>query len=185
MIDQQQGDGRSDLDQVFRSHYDAIYRYCLRRAGRRHAEDAAAEVFAVAWRRRNDMPRGERELAWLYGIAYRVVSHQWRADSRLRRLRQRIAGAGHDTPDDPAIQIIRSAEEHRVLAAAANLRPRDREILRLAGWEELPYAEIARVLEISVDAVAQRVSRAKRRLAAEFDRLEKHSTPRKQEGGRR
>jgi DNA-directed RNA polymerase specialized sigma24 family protein len=36
------------FDALFESHYDSVVRYCLRRLGPADAEDAAAEVFAVA-----------------------------------------------------------------------------------------------------------------------------------------
>ncbi len=46
----------------------------------------------------------------------------------------------------------------------------DQEILRLTAWERLAHAEIAEVLGCSVNAVAIRSHKAKRRLAAELDR---------------
>ena len=46
------------------------------RSGFTDAEDAAADVFAVAWRRIEDMPEGDAKKAWLFGVAHRVVGSQ-------------------------------------------------------------------------------------------------------------
>ena len=61
------------------------------------------------------------------------------------------------------------------------------EILKLTVWEELPHADIALVLEISVGAVKQRAHHARRNLTREYNRLENKRTkpPAAQEGGRR
>ena len=78
------------FDPLFEDHYQAIYHYCLRRVGTPDAEDATAEVFAVAWRRLHDLPEGEATRAWLYGVAYRVVGNQYRS--------RRASAAGDPTP---------------------------------------------------------------------------------------
>ncbi len=39
------------FEALYRSHYLSILAYCVRRLSRADAEDAAAEVFEVAWRR--------------------------------------------------------------------------------------------------------------------------------------
>lgn len=57
-----------------------------------------------------------------------------------------------------------------MIAALDQLRAADREIIQLALWDELPRAEIAATLGIGRDAVDQRLSRAKRRLARLLDR---------------
>jgi DNA-directed RNA polymerase specialized sigma24 family protein len=57
------------LRRVFEEHYGAISRYCHRRLPHADANDAAAQVFAVAWRRIDSMPRDEMTLPWFYGVA--------------------------------------------------------------------------------------------------------------------
>ncbi|TFC83122.1 RNA polymerase sigma factor, partial [Cryobacterium sp. TMT3-29-2] len=53
---------------IVREHSTALVRYFARRGPRQDAEDLAAEVFATAWRRRDDLPR-EAVLPWLYRTA--------------------------------------------------------------------------------------------------------------------
>ena len=153
---------------LYERHYPDVLAYCLRRTGHTDAQDVAAEVFMIAWRKIDEMPLGEGALPWLYGVAYRVVSHQWRSARRYRNLASRLGSLRKGQEPSTDIQVVRLLEDEAVAAAAARLRPADQEVLRLAGWEGLPHTEIAQVLGCSQQAVGQRLHRAKKRLANEF-----------------
>jgi len=47
------------FDSLFDRHYESVARYCLRRLGPAEGEDAAAEVFAIAWRRIDLIPEAD------------------------------------------------------------------------------------------------------------------------------
>ncbi len=145
--------------------------YCRRRTSLADAHDATAEVFAIAWRKIDVVPDGERALTWLFGVAYRVLGHQWRSRRRLARLRERVTHLGQLPPLGPEGVVVRRSQGREVLEAVARLSPTDREILRLAGWEDLSHADIAEILGISIAAVDQRFHRAKKRLAREYDQI--------------
>jgi RNA polymerase sigma factor (sigma-70 family) len=170
--------GRAKFEALYAAYHDTILAYCARRLPRSDAMDAAAEVFVVAWRRIDDVPEPDRERAWLYGVAYRVVANQWR--SRDRRLRLSRRAVGVLTEDDgPEHQVVRNEEERVVLAALRRLRPADGELLRLSLWDEMSPAEIAAMLDASNPAIRQRLSRARRRLAAEYRRTERRERRRR------
>jgi RNA polymerase sigma factor (sigma-70 family) len=179
------GDSRYDFRALYDRHYDAILAYFLRRSGRAVAQDLTAEVFMVAWRRIEDVPLGDDASLWLYRVASNVAAHQRRSAARGARLETRLRSVGgveHD--EEPELQVVRSAEYARVIAAASRLRPVDQEILRLAAWEELPHRQIASLLGISVGAVDQRLHRAKKRLAREFGKRRRPIAPQTREGER-
>lgn len=156
---------------LYEAHQSAVFAYCLRRTDEFSAQDAVSEVFTVVWKKIDECPPEPVVRAWLYGIAYRVLGHQWRGRDRYRRLERRLAGDAAGVQPGPEGRVVRQAEDRVVLEAARRLRKNDQEILRLAGWEELSHSEIAAMLGISVAAVDQRFSRAKKRLAAEYDKL--------------
>ncbi len=158
------------FEAIYTAHHRRVLGYCARRASRTDAWDAAAEVFAIAWRRIDDVPSGDGALPWLFRVAYRVISNQRRSKHRRDRLHHRAAGLGANAGPVPEAQLIRSEEEAEVVEALLRLRDIDREILLLALWDELPREHIATVLSISRDAVDQRVARAKRRLAAKLEK---------------
>ena len=109
---------------------------------------------------------------WLYAAAHREVLHHWRSAGRYRRLVDRVTGAGR--PDPPAADhvVVRAAEVEAARRALDRLRPADREVLRLAMWEELSTAEIAVVLALTTEAASMRFVRAKRRFGREYRAIE-------------
>ena len=157
----------STFVKLYEAHYDEVLAFCERRVGPDDADDVAADVFAAAWRRIEDVDMSLAR-AWLFGVARNVVLNQWRATSRRRRLRDRVKLVRDPGSPSPEASVLRRAEDEVVLRALADLRPGDQEILRLAAWEELSGPEIATVLDISVDAVHQRLHRAKKRLATQL-----------------
>jgi RNA polymerase sigma-70 factor (ECF subfamily) len=156
------------FEALFEAHFDGVYRYCLRRLGKADAEDATAEVFAVAWRRMRAMPDGDTERAWLYGVAYRVIGNQYRGRKRRRDLKTRMALA---TPDGPNQGDGIDSGLERILVALGRLSRSDQELLRLSAWDGLGRAEIASVLGIKENAVDQRLFRARARLRARFEQV--------------
>lgn len=160
------------FNELYELHYRAVLAFCLRRTGEPDAYDAASEVFSVAWRRIDDVPKGEMELAWLFGVSKKVLSRQWRTARRLQKLVARIGSQPVRSAPDTATVVVQRAEYARVVEAASQLKADDQEILRLAAWEGLPHAHISILLGVSVSAVDQRLHRAKKRLAAAYERLE-------------
>lgn len=77
---------------IYRQFGKPIQAYCARRTAGSEVADAVAETFLVAWRRIDQVPDGDAALHWLYGVAYRVLSHQWRHKARSRRLVEKLRG---------------------------------------------------------------------------------------------
>jgi len=165
------GEGSAAYRRLYEAYHANVLAYCIRRVGRDDAPDLAAEVFAVAWRRLEAVPRGEESLPWLYGVAYRVVSHHWRSRGRRRRLRTKIAALPAAAAEGPEAQLVQRHEYDLVLRAMSRLRALDQEVLRLSVWEEQSHDQVAVSLGSTVPAVRQRVHRAKRALLREFERI--------------
>ena len=163
------------FDPLFAANYQAIYRYCVRRLGPADAEDATADVFAVAWRRLDQMPSDDGSRAWLFGVAYRVVGNQYRGRLRQSRLSTRLRAVRAD--EDTAHSEIGGEDAERLLTALDRLSASDQEILRLSAWDGLTRSEIAYVLGITENAVDQRLHRARARLKTRFDHLDTQVSP--------
>ena len=128
--------------------------------------DVVAEVFAVLWRRLDELPAGPEDRLWLYGVAQRCVLRARRSGLRRWRLQARLV----DEERARASANGHSADSRAVLVRAAieRLRPIDREVLRLILWEGLSHAEAAQVLGCSVNAAGLRLHKARARLRAEL-----------------
>ena len=157
---------------LYAEHHPEVLAYFLRRFDRDTAVDCAAEVFTVAWRRIDALPQGEGAIRWLYGVCRNVARNQERSRRRLGRLAAKLGRLPGEPPTPPDVEVVRHADEARVVEALHRLRSRDQEILRLATWEELPHADIAEILGISRHAVDQRIRRAAARLRVEFEKGE-------------
>lgn len=159
------------FEALYRAHYAAVARFVYRRTGPESVEEVVAETFAVAWRRLDDVPADP--LPWLYVVARNMLFAQRRSVERagLGATNSMIAASpGHGR--DPADAV---AERERVLRAFAALSEPDREALRLTAWDDLSQRDAARVLGTSRAALAMRVSRARRRLAAALGDTDAHA----------
>jgi RNA polymerase sigma factor (sigma-70 family) len=144
---------------VVREHSTALVRYFARRGPRQDAEDLAAEVFAVAWRRRGDVPF-EAVLPWLYRVAGFVLANHRRKPVDLpvdvvpERGTVRVS-------EYPELSVLFDAE---LRGALESVGERDRQILLLHAWEGLDGKELAEVLGISRSGSDAALSRARKRL---------------------
>lgn len=154
------------FDKVVAEYYSALIAYALRRVpGRPDADDVVAETFAVAWRRREEMP--ETPLPWLYGVASRVIRNQRRSARRLGRLRAKLGSEPVILAPDPA-EV--AGESDAFAFAFAGLTDGQRDVLRLVAWEGLDSREASVALGCSESAFRVRLHRARRELAKRMDR---------------
>ena len=171
------------FDELYKEHFRPVLAYCLRRSPAQDGYDAANEVFAIAWRRIEDVPHGDAALPWLFVVARRVVFRRWRSARRFRNLAGRATLQSSADQPDPETIVVQRAEYDRVVKAAASLSGSDREILSLAAWEGLPHREIADILGCSIAAVDQRLHRAKQRLAKQYRAMDRPASLRRVAGG--
>ncbi|MBN2631646.1 MAG: RNA polymerase sigma factor [Rhodobacteraceae bacterium] len=134
---------------------------------RAEAEDVAQEALLRLWRIAPDWRQGEAQVStWLY----RVVGNL--ATDRLRARKRRRADALDDAPepaDDAPGVVAAMIEADRMAAlqtALTALPDRQRQAVVLRHIEGLANPEIARIMEIGVEAVESLTARGKRALAA-------------------
>ena len=128
------------------------------------AEDVAQETMLRLWKVAPDWRQGEAKVTtWLY----RVVSNL--CTDRLRKKRGVALEAVPEPEDDRPSATDAMIEAERAAAlqqALATLPERQRQAVVLRHIEGATNPEIARILEISVEAVESLTARGKRALAA-------------------
>ncbi|GAB7040350.1 MULTISPECIES: RNA polymerase sigma factor [Catenuloplanes] len=145
---------------LFAAQFPDVWRFARRRTGSgSDADDIAAETFAVAWRRRDDIPATDARL-WLFGIARFVLANHARQGQRRDRLHLRLVST--DPPPSAYEQPAPAQEE--LWPALAALDGDDRELLLLRAWDGLGIAEIATLLGIDRATVSSRLHKARLRL---------------------
>jgi len=149
---------------VFDAYFDVVNRYCLRRIALNDVNDVVADVFAVAWRKVDQMPDGDDVLPWLYGVARNEIRNHHRSTRRFRALTDKIGGQARHPDPGPEPEVVRNVELQDLMGALASLRNDDQELLLLRTHEELDYAQIAIAIGSSPEAARKRLTRAITRL---------------------
>lgn len=146
---------RADFERIARDVTEPVRRFLARRTDPTTAEDVLADVLLVLWRRLDGAP--SEVLPWAYGVARNCLANAERSARRQQRVAAKIAVV--DPPGET--EAVAAEPDERVLAALASLRPAEAELLNLWAWEGLGPAEIAKVLDITANAAAIRLHRAR------------------------
>lgn len=147
---------------LFEAHHAAVRRFAFHRTIQgADADDLVAEVFAIAWRRRDDVP--DDALPWLLAVAGNVRRNQVRSARRYAHALGTLPPPESAPP--PAEPDDRGARLRRALGG---LSDDDQEVLRLVAWDGLTPKQVAAVLGCPGGTVRARLHRARKRLA---DRL--------------
>ncbi len=156
---------RFEYESLYRVHAQAVFAYCLRRTTTDEAKDSMADVFVVAWRRFDVVPKGDEALPWLYGVAKNVLSDKQRSARRRDRLFVRAVSNFEPAVPGPEAQIVRKSEHEAVVSALRRLPEKDREIILLVEWEGLTREKVAEMMYLSRSAIDKRIARAYERMA--------------------
>jgi RNA polymerase sigma-70 factor (ECF subfamily) len=153
-----------ELEAMFRSHRDRVWRYVERRVPTDVVDDVVATTFATAWRRIDDVPTTEPErTAWLIRTAHLVTLNARRARWRTTELAARL-GQELDTGTAAMDPHLSHELEPYLVEALEQLSSEDRYLLVAAVWEGTTAAELAVALGCSPGAARTRLSRARARL---------------------
>lgn len=146
------------FSRLVEDHADAVHRYLRNRLSGGDgidAEDVLADVMLIAWQRLDDIPV-DAEAPWLFGVARNRLMNAHSKRSRRTAIARRMRPVGPSAPaEDVALADL------SLRAALEALPGPEREALLLTAWEGLTPSELAVTLDVSVNAAAIRLSRAK------------------------
>lgn len=130
------------------------------------AEDAAQEAFAVACRTLASLQDGDRFPQWLGTICRRTASRLAEGQPNHEPLSSQSEEKGHVSASECGDStLIREQQREQVHEALEQLDESSCEIVLLHYFSELSYEAIARVLDLSPQAIHGRLQRARRKLA--------------------
>jgi RNA polymerase sigma-70 factor (ECF subfamily) len=165
---------RGDTDAfeiLVRRHEKTIFNLVYRMLGDYDdAAEVSQEVFLSAYRAIREF-RGDANFStWLYRIA---LNHATTRRRILSSRRQKIVPL-HETepPSDPELGPAEALERkeirQRVQSAINKLEPEDAAIILLRDLQDVPYEELARVLDIPIGTVKSRLHRARQALRTQL-----------------
>lgn len=160
---------------AFRLFYDRyareIFRWLRSNVDDDHAaEDLLAETFAQAWLSSGSFrdEQGGSARPWLYGIARHVLLESYRKRRVEARARERLGMHAQQTEFDLAAEVVErlDAEARRIeLGRALHTLPdAQRQAVGLHVVGDLPYDQVARIMQSSAPNVRMRAMRGLRRL---------------------
>ncbi|GAA1391056.1 RNA polymerase sigma factor [Luteococcus peritonei] len=152
-------DEKAGFEAMYDQTAQRLMAYCLRHAGAQSAEDAVAETYAIAWRKRDQLPPDP--LPWLIVTARNTISAQRRKDQRQGQTAQRLAPLEDLATASPELTAV---NRQQILQALSSLSEDDREALLLIAWDGLSTRDAARVLGTTPGALRVRIHRARARL---------------------
>jgi RNA polymerase sigma-70 factor (ECF subfamily) len=170
------GDGPA-FARLYEAYERRIFNYLLRLLGDQHeAEDATQEAFIKVMAKLPDLDQENLQFgAYLYTAArnagYDVISSRKRMEpggAVPEQAESPLRGELADLESDPERAALAGSQEVAVQAASRRLPERQREVLALRELDGLSYDEIAGVMEMKSNAVAQLISRARIALRKEM-----------------
>ena len=160
----------ADWAAFYDQHFDFVWR-SLRRLGVPEAglDDAAQEVFVLAFRRRHAFEGRSSHKTWLFGIAF----HRARELARGARRRPETELSEADLPASHASQedaLLKSEALRFAYRVLDELEPERRAVLVMTEVEEMTAPEIAEILRVPLNTVYSRIRLARRDFEAALKR---------------
>ena len=158
-------DGSAEAFEILvQRHGTRVYNLCLRILGdAEEAADASQDTFLAALRKLSSFRGDAAFTTWLHRVAVNACYDSLRR-KRRRPMLQIVPEDGDERPEpsvpapDHAEGVVLSVDVARALAQVSE---EFRVVLVLADVQDLPYEEIAAVLEIPVGTVKSRVFRGR------------------------
>lgn len=147
----------------FHEHEPALRRSARGLVADSEVDHLVAATFTTAWRRFEQIPDGATR-PWLVGVMRNHARNLTRSRRRFTTLVDTLAALRPAGESGLFADRVDPLEVARLHAAIARLSEQDRELIRLAVWQELQPAEIAALVGGDAQSVRVRVHRARRRL---------------------
>ncbi|MBN2137919.1 MAG: sigma-70 family RNA polymerase sigma factor [Sedimentisphaerales bacterium] len=153
------------LSRLYEMYYEKVFRFCVHRLFYREtAEDVTSTIFLEVARRIRDF-RGLTDhdfRSWLYRIAVNQANAYIRKTLRRRRLLARAADSLGPSPEKGGGDS--RLDWPRLYAAIMKLKPKHQTLITLRFFEDLPFEQIAEVMEITQSAARVTMHRVLRQL---------------------
>lgn len=157
-------DDMAAYDTLFRRHYKAVVAYALTVSeGSDDAEDAAAEAMTLLWRKRRRIRLvHDSLLPWLLATTKNITRNAVR--SRLRDFRRAKEATALSQVSEPDVELTQRDAAAFLSACLQRLSPLDRDVFVACVVEGRSYQDIAAATSLTVPAVGNRLTRARRQL---------------------
>lgn len=162
----------NEFEQMFTSYSHPVRAFIWRRSngldvGISSADDIEADVWSIAWSRKDAAPDdSDLELPWLFQIARHVLANHIRKSDTRRRISNTLSQEEITAIAADALVLLNDeiAEVFEMLNAG------EREVMALTVWEGLKPGQIALILGLTPNAVSIRLNKARKKISDYLER---------------
>ncbi len=152
------GKNQKAFAELYERHKSAIYGFCLRMLNDTDAaEDAAHETFVKMYLNAGQLNSAASFLTWLYSIARNEVLMYIRRNKR-NGLQNEESIWEESTPYEIVVSLEQTGLVREILQ---NLKSEYREVVLLREYEQMSYAQIARITGDTEGSVKSRLFKAR------------------------
>ncbi len=157
------------FEEVVHRHQSAVCAVAFAFCGdRTTSEDITQEAFWISWKQRESLEHPERLRAWLCGISRNLARQSLRTRAASESSLACDPAASQPAPVETAIS---AEEEDLVWRSLEEIPETYREPLVLFYREQQSVADVASALDLSVDAVKQRLTRGRSMLREQVQHM--------------
>ncbi len=157
--------------ELVRLHETQVYNLCLRMSGNpEDARDLSQEAFLKAWRGLRFYQFESAFSTWLYRLTSNVCIDFLRSRKRRPSVsltvdeEEPVEMEVEDSSPTPEEQVLHREQKYAVAKAMEQLEDEFRQVLTLRVIHDLPYEEIAEIMDLKVGTVKSRLARARMKL---------------------
>ena len=154
--------------EIVRLHQDRVYRTAVRLVGPEDAHDITQEVFIKAHGELKKFRARSALSTWLYRMTVNLSLNYLRGSKREKDRRERYGPGVSDPPPNAEKSLIEQEFTDAVWTVINSLPEKQRTAVVLHRFEDLPAAETARVMGLSLGAVESLLHRAKLSMLESF-----------------
>lgn len=157
---------RNELDELYRSHFDSMWRMARALGVPQHQlDDVVQETFLIALRKYEGFEGRSSLRTWLTGILVRVATKYRRA-----RTMDALTREPQDHAQRPDAAIAQTQARELLLTLLGELTEKNRQVWVLTEIEKLSAHQIAEALDISPNTVSSRLRLARKQLERQLTR---------------
>ncbi len=156
----------SAFEEFYKAYYPKLQRFILRVTGDPDVvEELIQETLLVVWKKPESFNYGSKISTWVFGIAHNKALKSMAKDARRK----------NDVNVDDWVDILSDdfdssdqgwVNEQWLSNAMEILTPEQRAVIELTFYHELPYHEIAKILDCPENTVKTRMFHARKKLQA-------------------
>lgn len=164
-----QGDQQA-MTRFYQRHESRVYAFSLKKLNDPHAcADIVVETMMAVWNGAAGFKGDARVTTWLFGIAHRKAVDALR--SRGRHQAEELNFDIEDEGEDFSTALEAAEDGENLRRCLQGLSDAQKEIMHLAFFEDMPYPEIATIVDCPEGTVKTRVFHAKKKLKQCLERL--------------